>query len=127
MVFFSIFMLWAYSPNEYTVADAKKTSIWRPLWDSINLWDFVVEIWGSFHFFFDYIRGKPAAHSGGSHAEDDEKPRMNFGQAFGVGPAYNTKLPKHLAESTTELAVQPRLSYDEVYGDTLPPHDDTKA
>jgi hypothetical protein len=36
MVFFSIFMWWAYSPNEYTVAGAKKTSIWRPLWDSIN-------------------------------------------------------------------------------------------
>lgn len=64
MVFFSIFMFWAYSPDEYKVAGAKKTSIWRPLWDSINFWDFVVEIWGSFHFFFDYIRGKPAAHSG---------------------------------------------------------------
>jgi len=124
MVFFSIFMFWAYSPDEYKVAGAKKTSIWRPLWDSINFWDFVVEIWGSFHFFFDYIRGKPAAHSGGSHVEDDEKPRMNFGQAFGVGPAYNTKLPRHLAESTTELAVHPRLSYDEAYGDTLR---DTKA
>lgn len=36
MVFFSILMWWAYSPNEYNIPGAKKTSIWRPLWDSIN-------------------------------------------------------------------------------------------
>lgn len=36
MVFFSLFMWWAYSSNEYLVPGAKKTSIWRPLWDSVN-------------------------------------------------------------------------------------------
>jgi hypothetical protein len=33
MVFFSIAMWWAYTSNEYRVAGAPKTSIWRPLWD----------------------------------------------------------------------------------------------
>ena len=36
MVFFSLFMWWAYSPDEYLIVGAKKTSIWRPLWDSVN-------------------------------------------------------------------------------------------
>lgn len=33
MVFFSAFMMWAYTWNEYAVKGAAKTSIWRPLWD----------------------------------------------------------------------------------------------
>jgi len=115
MVFFSIFMWWAYSSNEYKVQGAKKTSIWRPLWDSINFSDFAVEIFGSFRFFFDYIRGKPATHAASSRIAvgEEDQPRKNFGEAFGVGPAYHTKLPKTLAESTTELAADPKPSYDE--------------
>jgi len=112
MVFFSIFMWWAYSPSEYTVAGAKKTSIWRPLWDSINYSDFVLEIFGSLRFFFDYIRGKPSTHS--SAMKQDGQPTMNFGQAFGVGPAYGNKLPLDIANSsTTQLSVHTRPSYDE--------------
>jgi hypothetical protein len=34
MVFFSVFMMWAYSPAEYMKEGATPTSIWRPLWDS---------------------------------------------------------------------------------------------
>ncbi|KAF9481499.1 DUF300-domain-containing protein [Pholiota conissans] len=35
MVFFSAFMWWAYTPNEYTrKSGTPPTSIWKPLWDS---------------------------------------------------------------------------------------------
>ncbi|KAG8827697.1 hypothetical protein FS842_008317 [Serendipita sp. 407] len=103
MVLFAIFMWWAYPSSEYRnkessaskeggyilaggdMTDDEKarrkhptTSIWRPLWDSINFSDFAVEIWSSFVFFWDYIRGKPHAHS---HRPDD---RATFGEAFGV-------------------------------------------
>jgi hypothetical protein len=153
MVFFSLFMWWAYSPNEYKVAGAQKTSIWRPLWDSINFCkllitgleypllmfysagDFVVEIYGSFHFFFDYIRGKPSAHSASSRVHKDGRANMNFGEAFGVGPAYGTKLQKGIAGgSTTELAIHPRPSYDEdvrlapyAYSEGVPAHSRGKS
>jgi len=46
----------------------------------------------------------------------DGQPNMNFGQAFGVGPAYGNKLPLDIANrSTTQLAiaVDTRPSYDE--------------
>jgi hypothetical protein len=33
MVFFAALMMWAYTVNEYKVPGARKTSIWRPLWD----------------------------------------------------------------------------------------------
>lgn len=33
MVFFSLFMMWAYSWNDYRVKGEARTSIWRPLWD----------------------------------------------------------------------------------------------
>jgi hypothetical protein len=74
--------------------------------------DFVLEIFGSLRFFFDYIRGKPSTHS--SAMKQDGQPTMNFGQAFGVGPAYGNKLPLDIANSsTTQLSVHTRPSYDE--------------
>ncbi|KAG2360220.1 organic solute transporter Ostalpha-domain-containing protein [Suillus spraguei] len=63
MVFFSLLMTWAYTVNEYKVAGGRKTSIWRPLWDSVNYWDFVTEIGSSLKFFFDCTRGTPSTHS----------------------------------------------------------------
>ncbi|KAF8183665.1 organic solute transporter Ostalpha-domain-containing protein [Pholiota molesta] len=90
MVFFSAFMWWAYTPSEYTRKNGElKTSIWRPLRDSINYMDFVHEIWGSLRFFADYARGRPTAHGYGHRmlSQTDEQPRaMDFGQAFGVSP-----------------------------------------
>ncbi|OJA11640.1 hypothetical protein AZE42_04761 [Rhizopogon vesiculosus] len=77
MVFFSTFMMWAYTANEYKVPGNRKTSIWRPLWDSVNYWDFIKEIGGSLKFFFDYARGAPSTHSSSQKAD--------FGEAFGVG------------------------------------------
>ncbi|KAJ2913900.1 hypothetical protein MD484_g6514, partial [Candolleomyces efflorescens] len=53
MVFFSALMLWAYTWKEYEIKDgSKKTGIGRPLLDSINMSDFIREIWYSLRYFF---------------------------------------------------------------------------
>jgi len=104
MVFFAVFMQWAYPASEYYDRDpaqpqergyisseipedektrkVRTTSVWRPLWDSINFSDFALEIWSSFMFFVDYIRRKPYTRS------RMQKPgQITFGQAFGIeGP-----------------------------------------
>lgn len=37
MIFFSLFMMWAFPWKEYEVQSGQHhTSVWRPLWDSIN-------------------------------------------------------------------------------------------
>lgn len=37
MVFFAVAMMWAYPYSEYKKLEPEtRTSIWRPLWDSIN-------------------------------------------------------------------------------------------
>ncbi|KAJ7647284.1 DUF300-domain-containing protein [Roridomyces roridus] len=75
MIIFAAFMFWAFSYAEYKRSPGKPaTSIWRPLWDSINFADFAVEIWGSLSF---YICGAPT-----KKLPADE--RLDFGQAFGV-------------------------------------------
>ncbi|KAJ7429278.1 DUF300-domain-containing protein [Mycena galericulata] len=80
MVFFALGMWWAYAPREYKRPGEPHTSIWRPLWDSINYMDFAVEIWGSLRFFFGAARHRsPHEVKAGS--------KMDFGEAFGVaGP-----------------------------------------
>ena len=77
MVFFAIFMHWAYPYKEYLTKSQEKTSIWRPLWDSINFSDFIYEIWTSLGFFFDYMRGKPHTRSSKDHPGG-----TSFGDAF---------------------------------------------
>lgn len=77
MVFFSFFMLWAYPYKEYSPKGQEKTSIWRPLWDSINFSDFAYEIWTSWRFFFNYLRGKPQTRSLKDHPGG-----TSFGDAF---------------------------------------------
>lgn len=120
MVFFSSFMMWAYTVNEYKIEGAPKTRIWRPLWDSINYKDFGVEILGSLKFFVDYVRGKPSTHSGrrvDAEFVNNHNKRMDFGQAFGVeGSTY----PRQPVKSTVggsgdgeSHAIRPRSSYDE--------------
>ncbi|KAI6141602.1 DUF300-domain-containing protein [Pisolithus tinctorius] len=120
MVFFSAFMMWAYTANEYKIEGAPKTRIWRPLWDSINYKDFAVEIVGSLKFFVDYIRGKPSTHSGRrADAEfvNNHNKRMDFGQAFGVeGSTYPRQPRKSTAGGGGDgesRAIRPRSSYDE--------------
>ncbi|KAJ7596533.1 DUF300-domain-containing protein [Mycena floridula] len=89
MIFFSGLMLWAYPAKEYArPPGTRATSIWRPLWDSINYADFAREIGGSLKFFVDYARGAPSAHGHGHRASrlnaDGRQPKMNFAEAFGV-------------------------------------------
>jgi hypothetical protein len=92
MVFASGFMMWAYTWNEYVIPDGKKTGIWKPLWDSINYTDFILEIWSSLKFYLDYSRKKPGTH-GSSKLDDPDfslNPnvgpgrKVNFGEAFGL-------------------------------------------
>jgi hypothetical protein len=72
MVFFSILMWWAYPTKEYKRSEEQPaTSIWRPLWDSINFADFGREIFCSLKFFVDYFRGKPTAHGYGHRVKPE--------------------------------------------------------
>lgn len=119
MVLFAIFMWWAYPVSEYLNKEPNKdasypkaeegtsvdltpmsddekarrakgkTSIWRPLWDSINFSDFAREIWSSLSFFFDYIRGKPETHSHGGNKE-----QASFASAFGLEDSRGRRLVK---------------------------------
>jgi len=60
MIFFSAFMMWSFSWTEYRVQPGEPhTSIWRPLWDSINLWDFAKEIGSEFAYFSSRIKHRP--------------------------------------------------------------------
>lgn len=86
MVLFAFFMMWAYPYKEYVKKDdtekgiKQTTSIWRPLWDSINFSDFLYEIWTSLKFFFDFVRRKP-------HTRSEAKSHpggVDFKTAFGV-------------------------------------------
>ncbi|KAL1940982.1 hypothetical protein VTO73DRAFT_7618 [Trametes versicolor] len=126
MVLFSAFMIYAYSWREYVVPGRPRSSIWRPLWDSINYSDFAHEIAGSLRFFVDYARGKPGTHgprvdvtdsaTGKTHA------KMDFGEAFGVAPR-PTVYPMSTSASSAVAAPRsgswrgepprPRESYDE--------------
>lgn len=78
MVFFALFMMWAYPVSEYDRPELPTTSVGRPIIDSLNFSDFVVEIWGSLHFFWDFALGK--SNTRGTH----HQPGKDFGEAFGV-------------------------------------------
>ncbi|KAF8151369.1 DUF300-domain-containing protein [Crassisporium funariophilum] len=100
MVFFSALMWWAYTAKEYKrVEGTSATSIWRPLWDSLNdhaTVDFALEIGSSFRFFFDYVLGKPAAHGHGHRVPTNlaGHTKMDFGEAFGVSSARHQVLSR---------------------------------
>jgi len=114
MVIFSILMMWAYTWNEYTVEGAPPTSIWRPLWDSINYTDFFVEIYGSLKFFFNAPGGKPATQSNSRRTKSvllTNYKSMNFDQAFGVQnkryPATAAAAPSDPSDEQIHLAPYP--------------------
>jgi len=97
MVFFSAFMMWAYSWTEYAVPGERVTGgIWRPLWDSINYTDFLIEIVGSTRFFLDRLRHKPGAHAPrvavSSSPTSRKGKKMNYEEAFGFA-GYEAKHP----------------------------------
>lgn len=86
MVFFSILMWWAYSFKEYHREDARPvTGIWKPLWDSINYADFVVEIASSFRYYWSAARHRHSS-SPPSHPPPPRK-RGTMVQVFGGGSA----------------------------------------
>ncbi|KAJ3893147.1 DUF300-domain-containing protein [Lentinula edodes] len=89
MIFFACFMWWAYTPAAYRIEGAKPTSIWRPLWDSINFSDFALEIWYSLKFFIAYIRGVPETHSRFA------KSNAGFDDAFGLTTGRPVSYNKH--------------------------------
>ncbi|KAI0338800.1 DUF300-domain-containing protein [Trametopsis cervina] len=93
MVFFSAFMMWAYSWSEYKVPGQPRTwNIFRPLWDSINYTDFAIEIFGSLTYFLGCRRkssGPPRVPVTDEYGRTRGK--MNFEEAFQFGGKYDTK------------------------------------
>jgi hypothetical protein len=90
MVFFAGFMWWAYPANEYKTGE--RTSIWRPLWDSINFSDFVMEIVGSARFYLNAYETRrkrghtppiAKAHTGPGALQEPQR-RPTFADAFGL-------------------------------------------
>lgn len=78
MVFFSLFMMWSFNWREYRVLPGERhTSIWRPLWDSINLWDFAVEIGSELAYFASRLMCR-------RHSAPPTTDKSNLAQAFGV-------------------------------------------
>ncbi|KAJ7100568.1 DUF300-domain-containing protein [Mycena crocata] len=94
MVFFALGMWWAYAPREYRIPGKPPTSIWRPLWDSINYMDFAREIWGALRYFV----GAATHHERPRGGRDGSK--MDFGEAFGVSGG-NSGRAKLLPSSTS--------------------------
>ncbi|KAJ7188182.1 organic solute transporter Ostalpha-domain-containing protein [Mycena filopes] len=79
MIFFSALMMWSFTSNEYKrKPGTPATSIWRPLWDSVNYTDFLVEIFGSLRYFLCGAPPSQSAIPGNSNRPAD------FGDAFGV-------------------------------------------
>ncbi|KAI1793720.1 organic solute transporter Ostalpha-domain-containing protein [Ganoderma leucocontextum] len=86
MVIFSAFMMYAYTWKEYAITGRPKTSVGRPLLDSVNYSDFAHEIWGSLKFFVDYVRGKPGTHGARvtiMDANGNATVKKTYGEAFG--------------------------------------------
>ncbi|KAI5121000.1 hypothetical protein M0805_000461 [Coniferiporia weirii] len=84
MVLFAAGMMWAYPSTPYRSKEGK-TSIGRPLLDSINYSDFAREIMSSIRFFIDYLRGKPGTHTPKSREIGaGGKRTTNFAQTFGA-------------------------------------------
>ncbi|RXW11650.1 hypothetical protein EST38_g14205 [Candolleomyces aberdarensis] len=99
MVFFAALMFWAYTWKEYKIKEGEKhTSIWKPLWDSINMMDFIREIgvpltklWSTDSQ--NRHRGggtgvgpRVAKSSGYNGYGGSPTQRLSFAQAFGLEP-----------------------------------------
>ncbi|KAF5349938.1 hypothetical protein D9756_009284 [Leucocoprinus leucothites] len=108
MVFFSLLMLWAYSAKEYK-REGSPTSIWKPLWDSINYSDFAAEIASSFKYYWGAARHNPK-----------KQRRHTMVQVFGAdgrrssvsGPGFSSTTPVLRSISP---APSPSLPPDEVH------------
>ncbi|KIJ35341.1 hypothetical protein M422DRAFT_262517 [Sphaerobolus stellatus SS14] len=133
MVFFAAFMLWAYPVSEYKDDSLPKTSIWRPLWDSINYANFSHEIFGSVAFFIRYLLGRPNTHTPkgnsypiqssyqGVQIPQASTSQINFGNAFGLWDPKNNGGKKKKASTHKNLS-----SYDEESQAVLVPEYDVR-
>jgi len=73
MIFFAALMMWAFPFTDYRrLVGEPATKLWRPLWDSINYYDFAGEIYGSGLYFLN--REKYNAEQ-----ENREEGRQNVG------------------------------------------------
>jgi len=129
MVFFSLFMMWAYPASEYKDRNKGiKQPVWRGILDTFNYSDFILESLGSLWFFVRYVFRRPGTHGvknlDGSSPdttrplrasteelrrgdEDDTNPfeprigtTKTFGQAFGVDPTSEKRRSKKLEKGT---------------------------
>ncbi|CAD6587708.1 MAG: hypothetical protein TREMPRED_004830 [Tremellales sp. Tagirdzhanova-0007] len=87
MVFFSIFMGWAYLWTDYTnpvmnpyQRPTGVKTYFQAIWDTINLSDFAFELYYALKFFVDFVRGKP-----GTHAESTKLQRTFMPHTIGNG------------------------------------------
>ncbi|WWC68309.1 uncharacterized protein I206_102233 [Kwoniella pini CBS 10737] len=103
MVFFSIYMGWAYNWTDYTDPIKnpyqRKTSIktyFQAIWDTINLADFGVEIYLACKFLVDYARGKPGTHSSSTKLQ-----RTFMPESIGDGPQELSNLKTGYANQST--------------------------
>lgn len=123
MVFFSLLMMWSFSWKDYQVQPGEPyTSIWRPLWDSINfcmsspghpftlharpddlerVGDFAVEIGAELSYFVNRFRGRRQRPSA----------KLDFRQAFGGADGYAAASDERL-RGAYALPVS-RTSYDD--------------
>ncbi|KAF9443865.1 DUF300-domain-containing protein [Macrolepiota fuliginosa MF-IS2] len=91
MVFFSLFMMWAYTSSEYQRSPGKPaTSVWKPLWDSINYSDFFAEIAGSLKYYLT-----PTSHQ--------KTRRPDLAGAFGAEGRPSTTTPGFMSDRTPVL------------------------
>ena len=125
MIFFSGFMMWAFSWKEYQVGRGEgHTSIWRPLWDSINLCkslpsqslfyhiltlasgatagDFALEIGSELSYFVRRLTGRR------SSAPTTDK--TDLGRAFGVEGYSPIRGGQRRGAYPSSV---PRMSYDD--------------
>ncbi|KDR75855.1 hypothetical protein GALMADRAFT_97799 [Galerina marginata CBS 339.88] len=88
MIFFAIFMSRAYPYNEYKRPQGTPaTSIWRPLWDSINYSDFAQEVISSLAFF---LNPKKSTSYVSAHSKAGRPQAATFDSAFNLN-GHNTK------------------------------------
>ncbi|XP_006456404.1 hypothetical protein AGABI2DRAFT_228341 [Agaricus bisporus var. bisporus H97] len=101
MVLFALYMMWAYPYSEYKRGAGKPaTSVWGPLWDSINYADFFIEIAGSLRYYWSTT----------AHHNTSRPRRPDFGEAFGVQPSRSTGMEagypnRTLLRSTSEISL----------------------
>ncbi|KIK09216.1 hypothetical protein K443DRAFT_671702 [Laccaria amethystina LaAM-08-1] len=83
MIFFSIFMWWAYSPKEYRrPPGTPATSVWRALLDSINLSDFVFETIQSTRYLFQSQKRSTWAPAPSIYRPDSSVEKIDWGTAL---------------------------------------------